>query len=366
MLDYFIELEDPRDPRGLIYELKTIVFITIAAVLSGCDDYEEITEFGKQRRDWIAQFVTLPEGRNISHDAFTDFYSVLDPDKFASCFINWTSSICKIDKEELVSMDGKCIRGSYDKESGKSAIYMVSAYATNAGVVLAQKKVNSKSNEITAIPELIDLLSLNGASVTIDAMGCQKIIAKKIIESGGQYLLAVKENQSTLLDDIEYSFRDLTIDDRSKTLEKSHGRIEERKCEIIKDIKLIEQAEEWEEINTLVKITTKRTEIIKNHTCTETRYYISSHNRTAEHLNQIARGHWGIENNLHWQLDVTYNEDHSRIRIGNGAENFSTIRKIALNTLKQDKASKKSQKVKRKTAGWNLEYLEKIMNIDCF
>lgn len=366
MLEYFNELEDPRDPRGLIYELKTIVFITIAAVLSGCDDYEEIAEFGKQRRDWVAGFVTIPEGRTISHDAFTDFYSALDPDQFATCFINWTSSICQIDKEELVSMDGKCIRGSYDNESGKSAIYMVSAYATTAGIALAQKKVDSKSNEITAIPELIDLLSLNGASVTIDAMGCQKNIAKKIIKSGGQYLLAVKENQGTLLDDIAYSFRDLQLDDTAKTLEKSHGRIEERKCEIIKDLKLIEQANQWEEIKTIIKISTKRTEIIKNHTSTETRYYISSHNQTAEHLNQIARGHWGIENNLHWQLDVTYNEDHSRIRMGNGAENFSTIRKIALNTLKQDKASKKSQKVKRKTAGWNLKYLEQIMNIDAF
>jgi predicted transposase YbfD/YdcC len=366
MLDYFTELEDPRDPRGLVYELKTIVFITIAAVLSGCDDYEEIAEFGKQRRAWILKYVSLPEGRNISHDAFTDFYSALDPESFSRCFINWTASICEIDAEELISLDGKCVRGSYDNLSEKSAIYMVSAYASKARVVLAQKKVDSKSNEITALPNLIDLLTLNGASVSVDAMGCQKNIAEKIIKSGGQYLLAVKENQRSLLDDIEYSFRDLKVADTAKTIEKSHGRMEERKCEIIKDLGMIEKSENWCELKTLVKISTKRTEIIKNRTSTETRFYISSHNQTAEEINQVARGHWGIENRLHWQLDVTYDEDHSRIRMGNGAENFTTIRKIALNILKQDETSNKSQKVKRKTASWNLRYLEEIMKLRNF
>lgn len=207
---------------------------------------------------------------------------------------------------------------------------------------------------------------MGGATVTIDAMGCQKDIAEKIISSDGNYLLGVKENQGTLLDDIQYSFRDVPVADSDKTIEKSHGRIEERCCEIITDLKMIEQAKDWQELKTIVKISTKRTEIIKNQTSTEIRYYISSHNQTASQLNAIFRGHWGIENNLHWLLDVAYNEDDSRIRMGNGAENFSTIRKIALNLLKLDKTSKKSQKVKRKTASWNLSFLEQIMQIHNF
>ncbi len=293
MLDFFTELEDPRDRRGLVYNLRSIVFITLSAVLSGCDDYEEIAEFGKQRRDWITQFVSLPEGRNISHDAFTDFYSALDPKKFGECFLNWTAWVCQLTKEELVSIDGKRVRGSYDKTTGTDAIHAVSAYATRAGITLAQEKVDMKSNEILGIPKLLEVLELNGASVTIDAMGCQTAIAEKIISQGGQYLLTVKGNQGTLYDDIQYSFRDLTVKDSNRTIEKSHGRMEERTCEIIKDLKMIEQSEKWDSLSTLVRISTKRTDIISNKISEEDRYYISSHNESAKYLNAIARGHWG-------------------------------------------------------------------------
>ena len=337
-IDFFEDLEDPRDKRGLIYEVRTIVFITLAAVLSGCDDYEEIADFGEQRRDWITQFVRLPEGRNISHDAFTDFYSALDPKKFGDCFLNWTASVCQLSKEELISIDGKRVRGSYDNHTSTEAIHIVSAYATNAAVTLAQEKVDTKSNEIVAIPRLLEMLELNGSSVSIDAMGCQTTIAKKIISQGGQYLLAVKGNQGKLYDDIQYSFRELTITDSNSTIEKSHGRIEKRTCEIITDLKMIEQSEKWESLSRLVRINTKTTEVITNKTSEENRYYISSHNESTKYLNATARGHWGIENNVLLLLDVVYNEDHSRIRIGNGAENFSTIRRISLNVLKLDQS----------------------------
>lgn len=365
--DYFHNfdaLTDPRIDRRKIYPLKTLIFISISAVVAGAESFTEIEEFAEQKADWLKKYVELPEDCTPSHDTLNDLFRRIEPDEFQNCFINWTAELCNITAGELIAVDGKTLRGSYDKYDGKSAIHIISAWACSNELVLGQLKVEDKSNEITAIPELLDALAISGSIVSTDAMGCQKPIAEKIIDKQADYILAVKQNQASLYAEIESIFNNKTasVEVAVKT-GKNQGRLEQRQCEVVKDLKFLDEAANWKELKSIIKITSERELIISGKKSKEIRYYISSAIKTAGEFNSLIRQHWGVENKLHWVLDVNFNEDKSRIRKGYGDENFSTIRRIALNIIKLHKAKKTSQRVKRKKAGWSEKFLEELLRL---
>jgi predicted transposase YbfD/YdcC len=303
----------------------------------------------------------LPEGIP-SHDTFNRVFSLLDPKKLGECFLQWTRAVFRLTKGEVISIDGKTLCGSRDNGK-KSIVHMVIACAGMNNVVLGQLKVAEKSNEITAIPELLNLLVLKGCIVTIDAMGCQKNIASKIIDAQADYILALKGNQGNLLQATEDSFRFLPVKSVSEEIDTGQGRVECRTCSVIDDLSMIEDGQQWKNLQTLVKIDAERYFKATGKSETETRFYISSLPAVASLLNQSIRSHWGIENSLHWILDVAFNEDKSRKRAGFAAKNFSVLNRIALNMLKNDTATKRSIKGKRLKAGWDEGYLEKILKI---
>lgn len=361
LIRFFESMKDPRVERTRQHKFIDIVTITIAAVICGCDDWNSIAVFGKLKKEWLTEFLELPNGIP-SHDTFNRFFAALDPQSLQQCFSDWIQSVAKITEGRVISIDGKRLCGS--GEQGKKAIiHMVSAWCSSNNMVMGQVKTNDKSNEITAIPELLKLLDLKGCTVTIDAMGCQTAIAEDIINAGADYILAAKGNQGHLFDDIKEAFEQTPLSEQQSfsTLETGHGRIEKRNCFIITDTDWICSREEWKELKSLVKITTERTDKASGEKQNECRYYISSMLNSAEEILASARKHWAIENNLHWMLDVNFNEDASRKRAGNAAQNFSIISKIALNLLQNEKTKKLSVKNKRLAAGWQHEYLEKLM-----
>jgi predicted transposase YbfD/YdcC len=305
--------------------------------------------------------VPLPGGIP-SHDTFNRVFSALDPEQLEKGFVAWVRSIAKLTAGEVVSIDGKALRGS--REAGKKAIvHMVSAWANSNSLVLAQRKVDDKSNEITAIPKLLEALELSGTVVTIDAMGCQRSIARQIVEKKADYILAVKQNQGHLLAEIKDSFRMLAADAVAEAIDGGHGRVERRTCSVIADTSLIEKAAEWACLQGLVRIEAERYHKVSGKTERQTRYYITSLQPQAVRLNSAIRQHWGIENKLHWVLDVGFGEDLCRKRQGNAAQNFSLINRIALNLLKQDKTCKLGMHGKRLKAGWDNNYLLHILGI---
>jgi len=362
-IEVFNTLPDPRKQHLITYELKSLVFITIAAVISGIETFTDIALFAEYKRDWIKKHVPLPKGKNPSHDIFGDLYSALSPDKFCECFIRWVSLVSNINEGELVVIDGKRIRGSYDRFDNKAAIHMVSAWASENELVLGQVKTDEKSNEITAIPSLLNLITIKGAIVSIDAMGCQKEIAKDIRQKQADYILALKGNQSALKEQIEGAFDSIIPDSQDEDIDKGHGRIETRNCTVVKDLSFIDESLNWQDLNSIIKIGSVREEVITGKTTEETRYYISSCQCDAKTFNKLIRKHWSIENNLHWSLDVNFSEDSSRIRKGYADQNFSIIRRIALNLIKLEPTGKISQRGKRKIAGFDDGFREQILKI---
>jgi len=359
MLSFFEHLTDPRVERSKLHSLKDIIGLTICAVLSGCNDWEEIEIYGENKEAWLKQFLSLPNGIP-SHDTINRVFASLNPVELQSCFLDWVQSIAGISEGRIVSIDGKrlCNSGVAGK---KALLHMVSAWSNENNMVLGQVKTDEKSNEITAIPMLLDLLVLEGAIVTIDAMGCQTAIAEKIVEQKAHYVLAVKENQAHLLDDIKEAFEQTPQLKSAATIEKSHGRIEERACKIITDMDWISKAEKWPNLSSLICIESKRTILQTGEIQSEQRFYISSTDTTAEHFNQIIRQHWGIENKLHWSLDVTFKEDLSTKQAGNAAENFSIITKVAINLLKNENSKKRSIKNKRLICSLNEKFLANLI-----
>src|ERR1035437_1618043 len=344
-LRYFAELHDPRVERNREHLLEEILLIAIAAVLSGAESCNDIAEYGKAKQEWLKTFLTLPSGIP-SHDTFNRVFAALDPLEMEKGFVAWVSSIAKLTAGEVVAIDGKALCGS--RESGKKTlVHMVSAWAEGNGLVLAQRKVDEKSNEITAIPKLLDALELSGTVVTIDAMGCQRDIAKRIIEKKADYVLAVKDNQGLLAEQVRDSFLLLDADAVAEQIDCGHGRVEQRRCSVITDLSLIEKAAEWASLQGLVRIQAERYHKATGKTERETRFYITSLKADAERLNRTIRQHWGIENKLHWVLDVGFAEDRCRKRAGHAAQNFSILNRIALNLLKQDKSSTRGIKGKR-------------------
>ena len=359
--DFFKEVEDPRKWKNVQHKLLDIIILSILAVLCGAEGWEEIELFGKSKKDFLKEFLKLPRGIP-SHDTIRRVFMHLNPESFGKAFMLWTQSLRRKFKGEIIPIDGKCLRGSKDWFHGQSAIHVVSAWAEENQLVLGQIKVDEKSNEITAIPQLLELLDLKDTIVTIDAMGTQTAIAEKIIDKGADYILALKGNQGYLKEIVENLFEQVKPTAIDQTTEKDHGRIETRKCSVINKLELLdEEKDRWKDLKSIIKVeaTTQIREEVRN----ENRYYITSLSPDPKLLNEAIRKHWGIENKLHWSLDVCFREDDSRKRAGHSAENFSTVRKIALNLLKQEATLKMGMKGKRLKAAWDNDYLRKLLKI---
>jgi predicted transposase YbfD/YdcC len=362
-IDFFANLPDPRLDRQKRHALIDIFVVTLCAVLTGAEGWTEVEQFGKVKLPWLRRFVKLENGIP-SHDTFARVFRLIDPKEFGERFLAWVASICG--SSGLVAIDGKTVCGSYDKRDGKAAIHMVSAWAVENRLVLGQIKTNAKSNEITAIPELLRLLDVKGCIVSIDAMGCQKKIAQQITESGGDYVLGLKGNQSKLKTEVETFFECAERDnfahlehDCHTTVEKDHGRIETRKYRIVAEDSF-EVKDEWGGLNAVGMVKSER--IVDGVASHEKRYYICSRMMSAEAFGTSVRGHWGIENSLHWVLDVVFREDDCRVRKDHAPENLSTVRKVALNLLRKEKTiCKLGLKAKRHRCAIDDSYLENIM-----
>lgn len=358
---YFSSLSDPRVERSRLHSLNVILVITVAAILSGCNDWNEIELYGKSKQTWLGTFLPLANGIP-SHDTFNRVFAALDPIELQQCFTDWVQNVASISNGQVISIDGKRMCNS--GRSGKASIvHMVSAWSNSHNMVLAQTKTDDKSNEITAIPQLLNMLMLQGSIVTIDAMGCQTAIADKISSQNADYVLAVKGNQGHLSDDIQESFIQTPADQISMvtTADMGHGRIEKRTCKVITDTSWICKAAAWKELKSLILIESERIDKKTGDKQTQQRFYISSLNATPARFNEIIRAHWGIENHLHWCLDVVFKEDYSTKQAGTAAENFATITRIALNLIKNDQTKKTSQKNKRLLCGWDDLFMAQLI-----
>lgn len=361
-MKHFSVLEDPRLDRTKKHLLTDIIAIAVMASLCGIDSCEGMAIFAEKRLDWLKGFLKLPNGAP-SHDTFSRVFSRIDPKKFQICFVNWMRDVVDLTSGEVVAIDGKTLRRSFDRASGKSAIHMVSAWAVQNGVSLGQISTDEKSNEITAIPKLLEALCLKGCIVTIDALGCQREICKKICELESDYTIALKKNQDRLHFDVKNIFDHLNKKDASAeyftTVESSKGRQETRHAIIYRDVELLQERHNWPGLKSIGVIQTIRT--VSQQTQVEFRYYINSHVPTAEKFLGSTREHWHIENKLHWVLDVSFGEDQNRARVGNAAENLSTLKRITINLLKQENVSKKSIPNKRFMCALDSEYMVKTL-----
>ncbi len=358
----FGQIDDPRSDINKLHKLDDILLIGIISVICAADSWKDMETYAKAKEDFLRSFLDLPNG-TPSDDTFNRVFSSIDSEQFESCFTQWVSDLVDITQGEVIPIDGKTLRGAKSKGK-KSPFHMVSAWASKNNMVLGQVKVSEKSNEITAIPKLLELITVKGCIVTIDAMGCQEKIAKIIKKQEADYVLAVKDNQKQLYQDIQDEFKfgkDIEIHTHEDL---GHGRIETRKCSVITDFKFIETSEKWAGLQSIIKIESIR-EFKNSDKPTETaiRYYISSLNADAETFQKTIRMHWGIENKLHWVLDIAFSEDASRKRTGNAAQNFSVLSKIALNLLKQDTLTRQGIKGKRLKAAYDNSYLIKILGI---
>ena len=363
ILTIFSKIEDNRRVLSNDYDLNTILVSAMISVISGANSWNEIEEYCIEKADWLSTFLNLKKGIP-SHDTYNRVISGIEPEKLEKCFKEWVDTLIQ-DKglQGVINLDGKTIRGA-KKHGIKSSFHMVSAWSCQSNMVLGQLRVNEKSNEITAIPKLIDLLDIENCIITIDAMGCQTDIVEKIIEKKADYVLAVKGNQPKLLEEIEDEFRFTKVAYFNETLETDHGRIETRKCSVINNFQHLENIGKWKNLKNIIRIeSTREFKNSDKETETNTRYYISSAEGNATFFQETIRSHWSIENKLHWTLDVAFSEDMSRKRAKNAAENFSLITKIGLNILKNDTSTKIGIKGKRLKAGWSNKYLEKLLGI---
>lgn len=366
--EHFSKVTDPRKDRTKDHKLIDIIAIAVCAVICGAEGWTDIENFGQSKEMWLRTFLELPNGIP-SHDTFGRVFSMIDAQQFQLAFWEWVCAVNDLIQGQIINIDGKCLRGSHDEPLGKRAIYMVSAWAAENEIVLGQRKVDEKSNEITAIPELLKILSISGCIVTIDAMGTQTNIAKTIVEAQADYVLSVKENQGHLLEDIATIFAVDQVSDfkyasyeYKQTTSKGHGRIDVRQCWSTSDpayLRLIRDMQNWIGLRSIAMV--KCTRIRDGKETAYVRYYISSLPSDAERILHAIRKHWSIENQLHWVLDVALNEDHSRVRKDQAPENLAVLRHIALNLLKQEKTAKGGIHAKQLQAAWKEDYLLKVL-----
>ena len=401
LIDHFADLEDPRIDRTKDHPLINVLFIAICAVISGAEGWTDMETFGESKRKWLAQFLDLSNG-TPSDDTFRRVISRLDPTAFEDRFRRWTAAVGRrIEQEDsknegsgssseagVVALDGKTLRGSADRDkstlaregtsregTSKAPLHLVSAWASDKRLVLAQERVEEKTNEINALPEVLDALDLEDSLVTIDAIGTQKDIARQIQNQGGDYVLALKSNHPRLYGDVKGFFADavdrglLGMDpDQTREVDGGHGRVEVRQCWATGDVEWLDDRDKWPSLSSLAMVEARRSESTWDEEAeqwtwketTERRYYISSLSPSAERIGKAVRSHWGIENQVHWVLDVSFQEDSSRIRKGNAPKNVGLLRRIAMNALRQME-DRKSLKARRKKAGWDERYLEKIL-----
>lgn len=363
----FAVLPDPRREHGRRHNLWDIIALTICAVVSGADSWVEVEEYGLQKQDWLETFLELPGGIP-SHDTIGRVFSLIDPLRFQECFLAWVQELVEVSEGRLVNIDGKTLRGSGDASGGKRALHLVSAWASENHLLLGQTAVSEKSNEITAIPELLRLLDVHSAIVTIDAMGCQKEVAAEIVAGGGDYVLTLKQNQETLHDDVRQLFLDGLEDDFAglehrclQTRERGHGRREERDYHIVAaPPELLAKHPSWDGLRSVGMVFSVRQVGDAEPTC-ETRYFISSLPAKVKQFARAVRGHWGIENGLHWVLDVAFREDASRVQQGHAPENLACLRRLATSLIKNEKNFKGGIGCKRKQAGWSNDCLLQIL-----
>ena len=357
------------DPRGdnARHPLSSVLFIALCAVISGADSWDDIELYALSKKDWLPALISLPHGLP-SDDTYRRVLSALSPSAFEAAFQRWIQTLVSNVVGDVIPIDGKRIRGAFRCDS-ENIIHQVSAWSCQHQLVLGQVKTDDKSNEITAIPELLKLLDIEGATITLDAMGTQKAIAQQIIEQKGDYLLALKGNHETLHESVRDYFEHLTTSvgqqirapaDFYESVDKGHGRLENRRCWVVQSLDWLEERNDWKGLRSLVKIEASRETLSTGHCSTETRYYLSSLNESAQVVEHKIRSHWEVENKLHWTLDVSFGEDASSIHDVNAAQNFSLLRKIALVSLKQD-SSKGSIKGKRKKAGWDNDFLLEVI-----
>jgi len=357
--DFFSDLTEPRDSNKR-HKLIDIITIALCAVICGADTWEDIEEFGDTKKEWFERFLELPHGIP-GHDTFARVFASMNPKEFQQAFLRWVEAVQTVTKR-IVAIDGKTLRRSHEKN--KSPLHLVSAWALENKMVLGQVKTREKSNEITAIPELLSVLELGGCIVTIDAMGCQKEIVKTIIDKGADYVLGLKGNQGTLHDDVKLYFEDCLASgfkeyDYHETIDGDHGRIETRRYWTTSDIDWLPDRALWKNLSSIVMV--QRERYVNGTTSMETSYYVTSLKSNAEYIARAVRGHWGIENSLHWVLDIAFREDESRIRKDNAPANFAIIRHMALNLLRKETSLGRSIKTKRLKAGWDTDYLTRIL-----
>lgn len=376
LVEHFKSVSDPRMNRRRAHDFTDILIIAICTLLCGGETFNEMEQFGEAKEDWFRTFLKLPSGIP-SHDTFNRVFAALDPEEFLNAFLLWTQSLRQAVTQEIVALDGKALRRA--SNSGEEMKYIVSAWAQDNGLVLGQIAVDEKSNEITAVPQLLRVLELSGCIVTIDAMGCQKKIAQEIIESDADYVLALKGNHERVHAEVK-EFMDATLKERQaprpkgakmsrgaqnlalyESVEKDHGRLETRRYYQSAELEWFADLGKWEGLHSVGMVESIRE--INGQKSIERRYFLSSLKLGVETFARAVRGHWGVENKLHWVLDVQFGEDQSRARTGNAAENLATLRRLALNILRSETSKKRGIRSKQLNAGWNHSYLLKLLGV---
>ena len=368
LIKHFEGLADPRTGNAKAHIFLEILIMAVLAVICGADGWSDVELFGKTKKKWLKTFLELPKGIP-SHDTFGRVFAKIQPEEFQKRFLDWVQAVETLTAGQVIAVDGKQLRRSHNPKTGKAALYMVSAWATQNQLVLGQTKVAEKSNEITAIPELLRLLDISGCIVTIDAMGTQTEIAETIMAGGGDYLLAVKENQGHLFEDLQSLFAEDAAREMkyaqcsyAKSVQKGHGRLETRECwatDREEHLDWVRKRQPWKGLRSVVRIVSQRQ--IGETLRVQTRYFISSLPADAKTILKAKRSHWKIENQLHWVLDIAFREDESRVRTDHAAENLAVLRHMALNLLKNEKTAKGGMRAKRLQAGWNTDYLLTIL-----